>query len=144
MKTSQSYYHNYYGWSWFSAVGPAMKNYAESVRQPAYQVSTSNLFMHAGLNWNAFRDEIDAGHPLVFLVDTDADGETDHFVTAIGYDVIDNVAMFGCLNTWDGSVHWWEFAAMAPGQPWGIYGAAAFRIEYLSFHQYLPMIRRSD
>lgn len=133
MKTSQSRYHNYYGWGWFGAVGPAMKNYVDSLGQSDYYVTVSKFYTRRDpyLDWDNFRAEIDAGRPMVLLVDTDGDGGTDHFVTAVGYDVVGDVPQYACLNTWDGEIHWFEFAPIASGQPWGIYGAETFRIVHL-------------
>jgi len=130
MKTSQSRYNNYYGWSWFSPVGPAMRYYVDSLGQSDYYVTVSDLYTWwpPYLTWDNFRAEIDAGRPMVLLVDTDGNGGTDHFVTAVGYDVIGDVPQYACLNTWDDGIHWFEFAPLASGQPWGIYGAVTFRI----------------
>ncbi len=130
MKTSQSYHNNYYGWSWFSHVGPAMENYVNALGHSDYLVTVDNLYMHgpSTLNWDSYRAEIDAGRPMVFLVDTNGDGGTDHFVTAIGYATANGVPKYACLNTWDTGIHWFDFAPMAPGQPWGIYGAVTFEI----------------
>jgi hypothetical protein len=131
MKTSQSYHGNYYGWSWFSAVGPAMKGYADALGRDDYRATTNNLYMAWGssLNWDSFRAEIDASRPMVLLVDTNGNGGTDHFVTAIGYDVVDDVQKYACLNTWDTGIHWFDFAPMASGQSWGIYGGTTFQME---------------
>jgi len=128
MKTSQSHYENYYGWSWFTDVGPAMKNYVNSLGQINYSVTVSNLYMGGGLTWGSFQAEINAGRPMVLLVDTDGDGATDHFVTVIGYDVVEDIQRYACLNTWDNATHWFDFAPIASGRPWGIYGAVTFRI----------------
>jgi len=134
MKTSQSYHYNYYGWSWFSDVGPAMENYVNALAGSDYAVTVGNLFMagSSGLNWDSFRAEMDAGQPMVLLVDTDGSGGTDHFVTAVGYDVVGGIQKYACLNTWDTGVHWFDFAPLASGQPWGIYGAITFHIELSS------------
>lgn len=125
MKTSQSFHSNYYGWSWFSDVDDAMQGYVEMVA-PEYSATTQNQTWGV-FNWDTYRAEIDAGRPVVLLVDTGGDGSTDHFVTAIGYN--DSGTMYGCHDTWDTGVHWFEFAPMANGQPWGIYGATLFPIE---------------
>jgi hypothetical protein len=129
MKTSQSARDNYYGWSWFSDVGRGMVDYVEALGE-GYVATVYKHFMSDGtLTWTSFRDEIDKGRPMVFLVDTDADGTTDHFVTAVGYDDGGGlVERYGCLNTWDSAVHWWDFEPMASGQAWGIYGALSFEI----------------
>lgn len=84
--------------------------------------------MNWTLDWDLFRAEIDAGRPLVFLVDTNGDGSTDHFVTVVGYDVVGETPMYACLNTWDDGIHWWEFAPIAEGQPWGVSGATTFQL----------------
>ena len=128
MKTSQSHYSNRYGWSWFGPVGPAMENYVHWVGPAAYHATSQNLYMRSSLTWDVFRAEIDAGRPLVFLVDTDGNASTDHFVTAVGYDVVDDTLLYGCRDTWSSAVRWEEFAPMAAGQPWGIWGGVAFRI----------------
>jgi hypothetical protein len=146
MKTSQSYYSNYYGWSWFSDVGRAMRQYTSQVSKGAYTGHTRNLYMAWGgsLNWASFRAEIDAGRPMVFLVDTDANGSTDHFVTVIGYGTTGALQYYACLNTWDSSVHWFLFAPMASLQPWGIYGATAYELVPLDQHVYLPIVSRGS
>jgi PKD repeat protein len=128
MKTSQSAHWNYYGWSWFSDVGPALEHYVKLIKPAGYYATTSRLTMGWNFDWNVFRAEIDAGRPLVFLVDTNADGNTDHFVTAIGYDVVDDVLKYACFDTWTPAIHWEDFAQMTSGQPWGIYGAVTFQI----------------
>jgi len=48
------------------------------------------------------------------------------FVTVVGYDDAGGAKRYGCLNTWDGAVHWFDFVQMAAGRPWGIYGAVTF------------------
>ncbi len=75
----------------------------------------------ADLTWDNFKAEIDAGHPVELLVDTTGSGETYHFVPAIGYD--DSNHLYACYDTWSTTVHWYDFAEMAQGQLWGIYGA---------------------
>jgi len=79
------------------------------------------------LGWPVLTEEMDAGRPMVFLVDTDADGVTDHFVTVIGYRE-DPRRQYACLDTWDTAIHWYDFAEIAPGQPWGVWGGWAFGI----------------
>lgn len=142
MDTSQSYYDNRYGWSWFSDVGVAMEGYSRQVLGPGDDyVFTENLYMlwDSSLNWNRFRTEIDAGRPMVLLVDTDGDDSTDHFVAAVGYGIIDDVRYYACLNTWDSDVHWFEFAPIAEGQAWGIFGGITFRIVPPEWQPYEPI-----
>ena len=142
MKTSQSYYNNYYGWSWFSDVGPALRNYTRQVLGSNYFVITENLYMfNSSLNWDRLRAEIDAGRPMIFLVDTDGDGSTDHFVTVIGYADTGGGQYYACLNTWDDDIHWFEFALIEPGQPWGVFGGTSYKILTFDQHLFFPLIR---
>ena len=127
MLTSQSYWGNYFGWTWYSHVDDALEHYVEHAA-PEYTGQAENLTF-GGFPWEDYKAEIDAGRPVVFLVDTDGNGGTDHFVTGIGYDDNDGTPQYGCLNTWDKSIHWYEYAAIGSGQSWGIYGATTFEID---------------
>lgn len=126
MKTSQSYYGNYFGWSWFSHMDDALLDYANLVA-PQYTATVENQAWGT-LTWTSYRAEIDAGRPVVFLVDTDGDGSTDHFVTGIGYSDDGGTQMYAVRDTWDTGTHWYLFRQMASGRPWGIYGATLFRL----------------
>ena len=114
MKTSQSFCSNYYGWSWFSDVEDALEGYVQMVA-PEYS-ATADISPWETFTWSGYRAEIDGGRPVVLLVDTDANGATDHFVTAIGYSDESGTNMYACRDTWDAGVHWFEFAEMALGQ----------------------------
>lgn len=124
MYTSQSYQGNYYGWSWFSHMSLALSNYA-ALKEPVCQITAAN-YIWGTLTWSNYCSEIDSGRPVVLLVDSDSNGGTDHFITAIGYGYSGTRPMYACLNTWDSGIHWYEFAPMASGQAWGIYGATFF------------------
>jgi hypothetical protein len=123
MDTSKSTRNNYYGWSWFSDVDDSLENYA-NLKNPNRNYLAYNLIW-GELTWDKYCREIDAGRPVVLLVDTDGNGNTDHFVTAIGYDDSNNYA---CYNTWDHSIHWYDFSKISGGNTWGIYGATFFAI----------------
>jgi hypothetical protein len=58
---------------------------------------------------------------MVFLVDSDGDGATDHFVTIVGY-AETPAQQYGCLDTWDpaGTIRWCSFLPLAAGRPWGV------------------------
>ena len=117
-ETSWSSQGNYYGWTWLSAIDDATEGYAAAMGYGSFTAHNENW---GAFTWNDFVAEIDAGRPMVFIVDTDANGSTDHFVTAIGYD--DSTHRYACYDTWDTSVHWYNFAQMAPGRTYGIYAA---------------------
>lgn len=125
MYTSRSSWNNYYGWSWASHLGPAFVAYVNQ-RNPAY-APTYQLYVGANLNWPTLTGEIDAGRPMVFLVDTDGNGGTDHFVTVIGYRATPQ-QQYACLDTWYSEVRWEDFRPMAPGAPWGVWGAWALHL----------------
>jgi len=132
MFTSFSSQGNFYGWSWFSDFGPALQGYVAYINATygaSYYVTTADYYIfNNSFNWSLLQSEIDAGRPLGLLVDTNADGITDHFITAIGYDDSAGVQTYAALNTWDTEVHWYEFAPMAEGVPWGIFGATTMQI----------------
>ncbi len=118
MHTSWSYYMLYYGWSYFGSVDNAIDAYCT---WKGYEGFTSRNARWGAFTWGAFTTEIDANRPMVFLVDTDGNGSTDHFVTAIGYDT--SLQRYACYDTWDSNVHWYDFAEISNGQRWGVYGA---------------------
>jgi len=126
MYTSRSTHANYYGWSWSNHVGPAFVSYVDQ-RNPAYAPSYQLWYMGYGLSWSILTGEIDAGRPMVFLVDTDANGGTDHFVTVIGYRTSPRL-QYASLDTWYATVRWENFEAIAGGVPWGIWGGWAFSL----------------
>jgi len=118
MRTSRSANGNYYGWSWFNDVDNAFVNYVNMVN-PSYKPGAINHSFY-GYPWEDYMDNIDNNRPMVLLVDTDGNGGTDHFITAVGYD--DAATAYGLYNTWDHSLHWYSWLQIQSGIPWGIYG----------------------
>jgi hypothetical protein len=116
MKTSMSLHGNYYGWSWSEEVGPAFEQYVEHVL-PGSFVSWERVEF-ADFSWEEYKAEIDNLRPMVLLVDTDGNGMTDHFITAVGYD--DVTMEYGIYNTWDHGIHWFPWRSMGGGNAWGI------------------------
>jgi hypothetical protein len=128
MGTSWSSRNNYYGWSWFSDVDDALRDYAAYINAAhgtSYEVTSWNESWST-FSWEKYIAEIDAGRPLVFLVDTNGNGSTDHFVTAIGYRDTSGYPEYACFDTWSHSVRWERFRAMSSSYSWGIYGATYF------------------
>ena len=121
MQTSWSSRNNYYGWSWFSNMDDGLEGYAQST---GYANADAWNETWGALEWDDLVAEVDAGRPMLFLVDTDGNAYTDHIVTAIGYDATTN--QYAAHNTWDYSVHWYDFAPLGSGQEYGIYGATFF------------------
>lgn len=129
MDTSKSTRGNYYGWSWSNDVGPAFVDYTAQ-RNSTYQASYLSYYASNGsLTWNVLTSEIDSGRPMVFLVDSDGNGGTDHFVTVIGYRTSPTL-QYGSLDTWSTtSVRWQDFDYIASGTDWGIWGGWSFRLQ---------------
>jgi hypothetical protein len=128
MRTSWSADGVYYGWSYSNMIGPAFERYIASVA-PQYSPSTSEYYMDYGtLTWGLMKGEIDAARPLVFLVDSDGDGYTDHFVPVIGYRETYGYREYACWDTWSRNVRWARFRAMSASYPWGVWGATTFHV----------------
>lgn len=128
MDTSKSTRTNYYGWSWSSDIKTAWMSYV-ALRDSSYTPSCTEYYWSGtpGLTWSVLQTEIDANRPMVFLVDTDADGYTDHFVTVVGYRDTSGFNEYGCLDTWaPAGVRWETFAGLAQGNNWGIWGGWSF------------------
>ncbi len=128
MQTSWSSEGNYYGWSWYSAVPYSLTLYVNLVA-PEYNAIATN-YTYYSFSFEDYKSEIDAGKPIVLLVDTDGNGSTDHFVTGIGYDDSNNE--YCIYNTWDHSVHWFDWRELNSGNTWGIYGVTTFEITILT------------
>lgn len=108
-----------YGWTYVSDIEPGMEAYAATMGQPldvwTVRVGTTT--------WQTFVDEIDAGHPSVFLVDTNGDAVTDHFMPVLGYDDRGGGGLwYGAYTTWSETetVSWFQFQPMGSGASWGV------------------------
>jgi hypothetical protein len=125
METSWSASNNYYGWSWFSDVDNAFRDYVYANCYGGHPEARNTYMSY--FSFYDYMAEIDAGRPVVLLVDTDGNGSTDHFVTGIGYDL--DYGMYGIYNTWDHDVHWFLWRGIGSGVPWGIYGVTTFNVQ---------------
>lgn len=151
MLTSRSTRGNQYGWSYFSDVRPTFLNYVQYINSHydrAYHASSTNYYYSSSL-WSQYVAEIEAGRPVVFLVDSSGDGWTDHFVTGTGYGYSQGQPVYRLNHTWDRDTEYWAyFRPMQSGQYWGIYGMTTFRISGLDIptaqikHSFLPAVRR--
>lgn len=125
MKTSQSYYKNYYGWSWDIHIKPSLEDYVSAVGRYS---CAAKRYDFLDFSWDLLKKEIDNKRPLVFLVDTDGDGNTDHFIAIVGYNSSGGTMYYGCYNTWDSNIHWYKFQVMTKGRSWGVYSIVTFDI----------------
>jgi hypothetical protein len=117
---SKSTRQNYYGWMWSNDVESAFAEYislvSDSYAPTVVQYALSGI---DAFTFDMLKTEIDAGRPMLFLVDSDGDGYTDHFVTAVGYDDGDP-QMYLYHDTWDTEVHSAQFREISSEYAWGI------------------------
>jgi hypothetical protein len=129
MDTSKSTRSNLYGWSWSNDLGTAFTGYVNQ-QHPSYNPQyTQYKWSGSTLTWDVLKNEIDSNRPMVFLIDTDGNGSTDHFVPIIGYD--DSVPrQFACYTTWTSmpGIRWYTFQGMHVGNSWGIWGGWSLRL----------------
>lgn len=112
-----------FGWSYLSDADDAFTGYAN---YRGYTFNAWNETFSTEFTWADLTAEIDAGNPMMFLVDTDGDGNTDHFVPVFGYDDRDTDGLWYVCYTsgHEGETEdWYRFQAM--GEPWGV-GYATF------------------
>ena len=112
------------GWSVPQMIDNGLIEYAE---YRGYGGGDSDLLYQFQL-WDALVEEVDAGRPMVFFVDSTASGSPDHFVTAIGYDDDADRSRYACYDTYDGNVHWYDFDRVRTGVPYGIYQGVRFHM----------------
>ncbi|MCP4216251.1 MAG: VCBS repeat-containing protein [bacterium] len=125
MYTSRSANNNYYGWSYSNHIKPSFENYMALVSS---YTGTCTYYYYNNFSFAQLQTEIDNNRPMLTLVDTDGNGGTDHFVPIIGYNTISGTDYYACLNTWDSSIHWYEYRKMNSGRPWGIYCVYTFQM----------------
>jgi len=130
MKTSWSTANNYYGWSWFSDVDDSFTGYITWAQTAYHAHYTATTWGEAwgDFTWADLQGEINAGRPMVFLVDSNGNGGTDHFVTIIGWRDSNGYNEYACLDTWGAAIRWERFRPLNNGDPWGVYGAIFFQI----------------
>lgn len=106
-----------FGATYLSDLEPGLEAYAAWKGHPvdAWTVQVDDT------TWGTLVDQINAGHPALLTVDTDADGTTDHEVPVIGYDDRGTEGRwYGAFTTWseDETVEWFKFEPPAAGKPW--------------------------
>jgi hypothetical protein len=127
-KTSRSnhaYGANYYGWTWSSDIAPAFRNYVAMVS--GYITDVHTYYMGSNLTFSVLKQEIDSQRPMVFLVDSEGDNQTDHFVTVIGY-VEGPPERYVYLDTWTLYPHETAFTGMVTGTSFGVWGGWSFQL----------------
>jgi hypothetical protein len=79
-------------------------------------------------DWESYKAEIDAGRPVVLIVQADGDYDTQSIVVGIGYNDEGDTPLCAFLDPMTAEIQWEEFAENAVGQPWGISSAFFFQI----------------
>jgi hypothetical protein len=126
MHTSWSSDANLYGWSWSNMVIPSFTSYA-TLKSLYYQPQAASYYMGSSLTWSVLTNEIDHNRPMVFLVDSDGNGNTDHFVTVVAYSD-SPTQQYGCLDTWYSPIRWSNFLPMSSSYSWGVWGGWSFNL----------------
>ena len=121
-----------FGWSYLSRADNAFFGYAGYC---GYTFTAWNAAYGTQFAWSDLAAEIDAGRPMMFLVDSNGDGDTDHFVPVFGYDddyQSSGLPYYACYDTWSESetVRWEQFQQM--GYDWGVGYATYVHPEPLS------------
>ena len=130
MGTSFSARGNHYGITNYSGVRPGLTGYFNLMNPGGYTMTTTgSLWSELGSTamWAVLTTEVNAGRPMVFLVDSDGNGNSDHFITVIGYDDTSGTKMYAAYNTWDDDVHWYEFGPLSETRAWGVARAVTAR-----------------
>ena len=117
-----------YGYSYSNMVGPAFTGYV-GLKYPGSS-PTVTQYGGANLTWTLVKQEINAGRPMVFLVDCDGDGNTDHFVTIVGYREVNGSPEYGCWDTWDTNLlRWQTFRPVSSSYQWGVWSGYSLKID---------------
>jgi hypothetical protein len=109
-----------YGSSYLSYAPDAFTGYTH---YRGYTFSAWNETFGTEFKWSDLTSEIKAGRPLMFLVDSNGDGQTDHFVPVFGYDDRGTGGLwYGLYTTWSESevTVWEQFRGMSSGYDWGV------------------------
>jgi hypothetical protein len=130
METSWSSVGLTYGSSYVNEVGPAFVDYV--AHQLPSVSATYHDYLWSGTGstlWNVLTTEINAGRPVVLLVDSSGDGRIDHAVAGIGYrGTLSSSPEYACWDTWTNTVRWEPFQAMSASYDFGVYGATTFAL----------------
>ncbi|MCD4818939.1 MAG: C39 family peptidase [Candidatus Cloacimonetes bacterium] len=124
METSWSSEESRYGSSWSNLISVAFTEYVQTCNDDYFTNTTYERF--SGASWDTYKNEINNNRPVVLLVDSDGNGYTDHFVTGIGYD--ESNSTYAIYDTWDNSIHWYQWHRLSNNYGWGIYDFNTFEI----------------
>ena len=120
-----------YGWSYSNMVGPSFVGFAQLKLTGVTATYRSYYYAGSGssaLTFAVLQQEVDAGRPMVFIVDSSGDGTTDHAIAAIGYRETNGYPEYACWDTWSTTVRWARFQGMSSSYTFGVWGATALSL----------------
>ncbi len=122
-----------YGGTYVTDVGPGITGYAayRGYSFTATEISAyddNDRFLPAQFDsiWANLVLEINRGRPVLFSVDYSGDGDVDHSVSVLGFDIrADGTRWYGMYTTWSESetVAWEPYHQLTRGSAWGVYDA---------------------
>jgi hypothetical protein len=108
-----------FGWSYLFDAPGAFMDYAAYKGYMGWNAYNTTF---SSFSFEKLVEEIDEGSPLLFLVDYNSDGFTDHFVPVFGYD--DTAQKYACYYTGQGTedeiIYWYDYTEMEKDNPWGV------------------------
>ncbi len=131
--TSRSTINLPYGWSRGGDIAPGFEDFIDDFGAKYHGDSTLHKFS-VSLDWDLLCDEIDSQCPMVFLVDSRGNGQTDHLVTVVGYREVAGAKEYGCYDTWNHVLRWERFRAMSATYSWGVYCGYTIGVRHDDVH----------
>ena len=95
-------------------------------------VGTAGEVGEKSLTWSYFQGQVEAKHPMAFIVDINGDHKMDHLVAVIGYCKIGCARLYAFHSTWDDTIWWANFEFMQKNVYFGIYSGFGFDITDMS------------
>jgi hypothetical protein len=126
METSWSINGSTFGGTAPGSIGEGVEEYFDSVGY-ADVVDWEYAVWGDGLTWDIYRESLMDGRPVLMGVDSNADGYSDHAIIGIGYN--DLTYQYAAYNTWDLSVHWYDWTPTAAGVTYGVDTVIFFTVE---------------
>ena len=93
-------------------------------------VGNCTILHQNALKWQDLQAEINAKRPLALMIDSNADGSTDHLVTVIGYCELGAARLYACWSTWDNTLWWANFDNMHKGNYFGFFAGMTFQMAW--------------
>jgi uncharacterized membrane protein len=131
MHTSRSAEGLVWGQSYANMADDALVEYTTWASGGDYVANVESLQM-GSLTWEILQSEVNAAHPMVFVIDWNGDAVTDHLITVFGYCEVGNAQLYAFYSTWDNYVYWALFDLMHEGNFYGVSSGITFSISLAS------------